>query len=176
MSSFSNNKYFNCWRISRLRHRDLMLWFGMWKLPIMVSCGKWKPKRDKNDRLVELKMTETIKWFKRRKWWKLLGLPLSWLLFHETMATRPTSVGSLALYQKQLEIDHLRSSESIKERLWSFCLFASCTCSLEQIHRRVVPKAKNDEVANHPSRDAVGTSCMGTYIVPILPTWFLVAL
>ena len=82
MSSFSNNKYFNCWRISRLRHRDVMLWFGMWKLPITVSCGKWKPKRDKNDRLVELKKTETIKWFKRRKWWKLLGLPLSWLLFH----------------------------------------------------------------------------------------------
>ena len=37
-----------------------------------VSSGKWQ-KRDKNICLVQLKMIETIKRFKRSRWWKLLG-------------------------------------------------------------------------------------------------------
>ena len=68
------------------------------------------------------------------------------------MVTTATIVGSFALMKKKLKIDHLWSSESIKDRLWS--LFCSHRV---QIYRRIVRKPKNN-VSNHPSHDATLTA------------------
>ena len=68
------------------------------------------------------------------------------------MVTTATIVGSFALKKKKLKIDHLWSSESIKDRLWSpFCSHRV------QIYRRIVRKAKNN-VGNHSSHDATLTA------------------
>ena len=77
------------------------------------------------------------------------------------LATKTASVGS---WQKKSKIDHLWSSESIKERLCSSLFIPylfSCIAYLQRgtnsRYRCVLPKAKN-EVGSHPSHDATLTA------------------
>ena len=102
-------------------------------------------------------MIETIKWLKRSKWWKLLGFAaiLTFGFINLTMVTTATSVGSLALKQKE-----------VKDRsfvvFWKYQGKALTSFSgLPRVHavwngftREVVPKTKN-EVLKHPSHDAL---------------------
>ena len=95
-----------------------------------VSCEEWK-KKDTNNRLVQLKMIETIKWFQMEQ-----VVKISWFADILTSVFINSNDGFNCykhwfgwLLATKSMIDHFWSSESIKERLWNLLLllFVSCT-------------------------------------------------
>ena len=146
------------WQISRLHHR-------MWKIAIM-SCisGFREVSWRKGTKIIAwftwkwLKPLP-IKWFKSSKWWKLHGLPLSWLMVFNLKDGHNDYKRWFACFV----------AKNVKDR--SFVVFWKCQgkalkffvcivyieCRVERIYRLVVKKAKN-EVGNHPSHDATLTA------------------
>ena len=118
-SSFGYNKYFNL-GLSWL-NRDPSDW-----TLIMVGAKimAW----------FKLKMIETVKWFKRSKWWKLL-LTSGFINLNDSHNGYKRWFA--CFLAKKSKIDHLWSSENIKESLWSF-LFALFTCSVNRSYLRFV--------------------------------------
>ena len=83
-----------------------------------VSCGEWK-KKDTNNRLVQFKMIETIKWLKVEHLVKIswLAAILTFVFINSNDGFNCYKHWSGWLVAKTSMIDHFLSSESIKERL-----------------------------------------------------------
>ena len=98
-----------------------------------VSCEEWK-KKDTNNRLVQLKMIETIKWFQMEQVEKI-----SWFADILTSVFINSNDGFNCykhwfgwLLATKSMIDHFWSSESIKERLWNLLLLLLVSCTYIQ--------------------------------------------
>ena len=107
---------------------------------------KWK-KRDKNICLVQLKMIETIKRFKRSKQWKLLGCRYLDFSFGHNGYKRwfACFVAKKGKYRSFVVIWKYQGNALM-------FYFASLTCSVERIHRTVASSRRPHGVAERPSK------------------------